>query len=47
MEKCNFLSIVVSFVRNVSLLTYLPLENWFGWQRYLRSRKDNPSMVDI
>ena len=22
MEKCNFLSIVISFVRNISLLTY-------------------------
>ena len=29
------------------LLTYLPLENWFGRQRYLRPRKDNPSMVDV
>ena len=23
MEKCNFVSIVISFVRNISLLTYL------------------------
>ena len=23
------------------------LENWFGRQRSLRSRKDNPSMVDF
>ena len=24
-----------------------PLENWFGGQRSLGSRKDNPSMVDF
>ena len=29
MEKCNFLSIVISFVRNISLLTYLLLTYLF------------------
>ena len=24
-----------------------PLENWFGRERTLGSRKDNPSMVDV
>ena len=28
MEKCNFLSTVISFVRNISLLTYLLTSNY-------------------
>ena len=32
MEKCNFLSIVISFVRNISLLTFTYLlQSWYRW----------------